>query len=276
MPMTGSTRRRFVTRSGAAASAALVATGTRSGEAAAQAGGGAGATFVLVHGAWHGGWCYERVAERLRGRGHRVFTPTLTGLGERSHLLDGGINLTTHIEDVANVIRWQDLREVVLCGHSYGGMVVTGVADRLPGTIASLVYLDAFIAEDGRSVFDLNDPATVQIQTDAAATHGGFAIPPVPAGAFNVNPADRAWVDAKCTPHPIGTFLERIRLSGSHQAVRKQTYIYAAGWQGTPFTPIYERAKADPAWTAVSLPCGHDVMVDMPDRLTELLEHAAA
>ena len=112
------------------------------------------ATFVLVHGAWHGGWCWKRVRPLLESRGHLVFTPTLTGLGERSHLLARETGLETHIADVVNVIRWEELSEVVLCGHSYGGMVISGVADRVPDRIRSLVYLDAFVPSDGQSLFD--------------------------------------------------------------------------------------------------------------------------
>ena len=114
------------------------------------------AIFVLVHGAWHGGWCYARVAALLRARGHTVFTPTLTGQGERAHLLSGSINLSTHIEDVLGVFRCEQLNGVVLAGHSYGGMVVTGVADRIAQHIRALAYLDAFIPEDGQSLFDIN------------------------------------------------------------------------------------------------------------------------
>ena len=112
-------------------------------------------TFVLVHGAWHGGWCWQRVADRLRGSGHTVFTPTLTGLGERSHLLRGGIDLKTHITDVVNVIKWEGLSDVVLCGHSYGGFVISGVAEQMAPAIHSIVFLDAFVPRNGESVLDL-------------------------------------------------------------------------------------------------------------------------
>lgn len=107
--------------------------------------------FVLVHGAWHGGWCWKRVRSALAAQGHQVFTPTLTGLAERSHLLTRHVNLETHIQDVVNLIRWEELSDVVLCGHSYGGCVVSGVADRMPASIRSLVYLDAFVLEDGEN-----------------------------------------------------------------------------------------------------------------------------
>jgi pimeloyl-ACP methyl ester carboxylesterase len=116
-------------------------------------------TYVLVHGAWGGGWKFARVAERLRRRGHIVFTPTLTGAAERSHLLSGNITLSTHVTDILNVFRYEDLSDVVLLGHSYGGMVITAVADKIAEKIAALVYLDAFVPENGQSLFDLNIPA---------------------------------------------------------------------------------------------------------------------
>jgi pimeloyl-ACP methyl ester carboxylesterase len=112
------------------------------------------ATFVLVHGAWHGGWCYQAVARKLRAAGHEVHTPTLTGLGERRHLIGPGVDLDTHIQDVLNVVRYEDLTGFVLCGHSYGGMVVSGVADAIPGQISALVYLDAYVPKDGESIWD--------------------------------------------------------------------------------------------------------------------------
>ena len=109
-------------------------------------------TFVLVHGAWHGGWCWRRVADRLEGKGHKVFVPTMTGLGDRSHLLTKGINLDTHITDIVNVLKWEDLKDIVLVGHSYGGIIVSGVADQMHDKIASIVFLDAFVPEDGDSL----------------------------------------------------------------------------------------------------------------------------
>src|SRR5271167_937589 len=108
-------------------------------------------TFVLVHGAWHGGWCYKRVAQLLREAGHEIYTPTLTGVGERVHLMTPAVTLDTHIQDILNVIRFEELADVVLCGHSYGGMVITGVADKVPDKIRSLVYLDAFVPNDGEA-----------------------------------------------------------------------------------------------------------------------------
>jgi pimeloyl-ACP methyl ester carboxylesterase len=220
-------------------------------------------TFILVHGAWHGGWCWRRVSDRLIAKGHRVYTPTLTGLADRSHLLSNSVNLSTHVADVVNLIRWEELKDVVLCGHSYGGMVVTGVADKLSERIASLVYLDAFVPESGQSMQDLR-PRVLPEGT----------IPPIPAETFRVNERDRAWVDRQCTPHPVASMTERLSLTGAYRAVRRKVYIRAASYPSPAFEPTYERLKDDAGWVVHRLNCGHDVMIDMPDALTELLEAA--
>src|SRR5579862_3596560 len=169
-------------------------------------------TFVLVHGAWHGGWCYSRVARTLRAAGHEVYTPTLTGLGERSHLSHATINLSTHIQDIVNVVLWEDLREVILCGHSYGGMVVTGVAEAACDRIRALVYLDAFVPErDGDSISSLL-AASGQSNALPGIQAEGWSISPIPAEAFNVNARDRAWVDSKCVKQPLATTFQAIKL----------------------------------------------------------------
>jgi pimeloyl-ACP methyl ester carboxylesterase len=233
------------------------------------------ATFVLVHGAWSGGWGYARVADQLRARGHRVFTPTLTGQGERTHLLTGTVNLSTHITDILNVFHYEGLRDVVLAGHSYGGMVITGVGDRIPEFVSALVYLDAFLPEDGQSLFDINIPKNTQTFIANAGNIGGLAVPPPPAAFFNVNPDDAARFDALATPFPIGAFAERIKLSGRHRSIAKHVYVHATVLlRESPFKPFYERTKVDPAWVAHALPCGHEVMLDMPERVTEILEAA--
>jgi pimeloyl-ACP methyl ester carboxylesterase len=229
------------------------------------------ATFVLVHGAWHGGWCWRRVADRLRAGGHTVFTPTLSGVGERSHQLSGSINLSTHITDVVNVLKWEGLTDVVLCGHSYGGMVITGAADAAAERVRSLVYLDAFLPQDGERVLDFFPPEALGGLMAGTGSLGGYALPPVSAERFQVNAAGREWVDRLCTPQPLATFLEAISLTGAHERISERTYIYAEGWAPSGFTPIYERLKADPGWTVHSVPCGHDVMVDMPEELARLL-----
>jgi pimeloyl-ACP methyl ester carboxylesterase len=231
-------------------------------------------TFVLVHGAWHGGWCWRRVADRLNPGGHAVFTPTLTGLGERSHLLSAGIDLKTHIADVVNVIKWEGLTGVVLCGHSYGGMVISGVAERAADAIRSIVFLDAFVPKNGEAVRDLTGPA-VKEAAAAAMQRGDIVIPPRPAEAFGVNAADRAWVDRLCVGQPIGTFTEKIALTGAAGRIARKSYIRAASYANPGFDLALAAAKADPSWHTYAVPCGHDVMIDAPDRLTEILLEAA-
>jgi pimeloyl-ACP methyl ester carboxylesterase len=231
------------------------------------------ATFVLVHGAWSGGWCYHKIAARLRAQGYAVFTPTLTGQGERSHLRSGAINLSLHIEDVLNVFHYENLNDVVLAGHSYGGMVITGVADQIAERIAALVYLDAFLPEDGQSLFDINIPANSQRFIANAGGIGGLAVPAPPAAFFNVNAADAARVDALATPFPLGAFTEKIKLTGAHKRIAKRVYVHGTVLpRESPFKPFYERVKKDPAWQTHALTCGHHVMLDEPERVSDILE----
>jgi len=232
-------------------------------------------TFVLVHGAWHGGWCWRRVADRLRSGGHAVFTPTLTGLGERSHLMRAGIDLKTHIADVVNAMKWERLTDVVLCGHSYGGFVISGVAEQMASAIRSIVYLDAFVPQNGEAPRDLTSPA-VQEGVRAVMQRGDLGMPPRSAEAFGVNAADRGWVDSLCVPQPIGTFTDKIVLTGAHDRIARRTYIRAKSYVNPGFDRAYSAARADPSWRSYEVPGGHDVMVDQPERLTEILLEAAA
>lgn len=230
-------------------------------------------TFVLVHGAWHGGWCWRRVADRLRGYGHTVYTPTLTGLGERSHLLSAGVDLSTHVADVVNLMKWERLDDVVLCGHSYGGFVISGVAERMAPAIRSIVFLDAFVPKDGERVVDLTGPA-VQEGVRAALQRGEIGVAPRSAAAFGVNTADRDWVDGLCGPQPIATFTGTIALTGARDRIARKSYIRARGYDNPRFDQTLAAVKSDPSWRAYEVPCGHDVMVDMPERLAEILLEA--
>lgn len=236
-------------------------------------------TFVLVHGAWSGGWCYARVAELLRSRGHRVFTPTLTGLGERSHLAGlFPITYSTHIQDIVNVIHWERLHEVVLCGHSYGGMVITGAADALADRICALVYLDAIIPEAGKSLFDVNRSAqVVGALLQATVASGGQLAPALPAVAFGINSADAALVDRFSTPHPLASFCEPAALTGAWRKIRKKTYVRATGWPGYEQLGFfsYQSIADDPDWVRFDVPCGHAVMLDAPDALADILVDAS-
>ncbi|WP_066812483.1 alpha/beta hydrolase [Sphingomonas asaccharolytica] len=226
------------------------------------------ATFVLVHGAWHGSWCWARVRQGLLDQGHRVFTPTLTGVAELSHALSPDIDLQRHVDDVTNLIRWEELDSVILCGHSYGGCVISGVADMVPERIAALIYLDAFLLEDGECLHDLLPAEHRELQVSLANDHGeGWRVPPIPAEIFNVNAVDRDWVDRQCTPQPLATFQQPLRLRGGSSQVARNHFIYASDWEGTPFTACYDRAKAR-GWTTGVIACGHDVMLDRPEALT--------
>lgn len=230
------------------------------------------ATFVLVHGAWHGSWCWKRVRRALQAQGHDVFAPTLTGVAERSHLLSRQVNLETHILDVENLMRWEELSDVVLCGHSYGGCVISGVADRVPDRIRALVYLDAFVLEAGENLAQhVPEVQYKQLLEGAKAVGEGWKVPPIPAEVFNVNAGDREWVNRQCTMQPLETFQQPISLSGGLRKIKNVTFILATGFvEGSPFPPFYEKAKAK-GWKTITVPCGHDVMLDLPEELTRVL-----
>lgn len=234
------------------------------------------ATFVLVHGAWHGSWSWKRVRKALAERGHEVFTPTLTGVGERIHLLTPQVNLETHINDVANLIQWEELDDIVLCGHSYGGCVAQGVADRFSDRIRALVYLDAFFLENGKSVMDSLPMEAKAAQIETAKLYGdGWKVPPIPAEFMSVNEKDRAWANRQYTMHPMATFEQPIQLTGAVDRIANVTYIVADGWGPSPFTPFYEKAKAK-GWKTLAITCSHDVGLDKPDELVAALLGAAA
>jgi pimeloyl-ACP methyl ester carboxylesterase len=231
-------------------------------------------TFVLVHGAWHGGWCWRRVSDLLEKKGHKVFTPTMTGLGERCHLIDPKVNLTTHITDIVNVIKWEGLKDIVLVGHSYGGAIISGVAEQAGDTIGSIVFLDAFVPENGDS---LATKASQPVREAMAALlqKGETTMKPVPAAVFRVNEKDRTWVDAMCTPHPMGTLTDKSVITGARDRIAKRAYIRAKGYPSVPFDGYHEKLKTTAGWRVYEVPCGHDVMVDMPDRLGEILIEVA-
>jgi pimeloyl-ACP methyl ester carboxylesterase len=261
--------RRAVIGAMAAGTAATLGSGSGSAQVQTRA-----RTFVLVHGAWHGGWCWRRVSDLLEKRGHKVFSPTMTGLGERSHLMDAKINLATHVTDIVNVIKWEGLKDIVLVGHSYGGVIISGVADQMHDVLGSIVFLDAFIPEEGDSLA-ARASQPVREAIAALVEKGETTMKPVPAAVFRVNENDRAWVDGKCTPHPVATLTEKITVAGGRDRVAKKTYIRAKGYPSVPFDAAQEKAKASAGWRVYEMPCGHDAMVDMPDRLTEILLEAA-
>lgn len=231
------------------------------------------ANFVLVHGSWRGGWVWERCASLLRAKGHRVHAPTLTGFGERSHLVGSPINVSTHIDDVLNAIKFEQLDDVVLCGHSYGGMIITAIADAIPEKIASLVYLDAFLPANGDSMATLWPPL-IEI-LPSSGEHQGLSLSPFSIELFNLNEADRAMMSALSTPAPVATFLEPVTLSGKHHSVQRKHYILATGWGPNPFDAFMLSVREEHSWTIETLPTGHDMMLDDPGSIARLLENAA-
>jgi pimeloyl-ACP methyl ester carboxylesterase len=219
-------------------------------------------TFVVAHGAWTGGWSWQRVVDRLQAKGHRVFVPTLTGLGERSHLAGPDVNLDTHIADIVNEITWKDLQDIVLVGHSYGGIVATGVAERVPDRIASFVFLEALVLADGQSFADLAPGWELEgVLTD---------VPPSSPGEYK-SEADRLWVDSKATPQPTATITQKLRVTGGYQRIAKKTFIVA---KDGGFVETANQFRSDPTWTVREIVSGHDVPIDAPDELTAMLEGA--
>lgn len=237
-----------------------------------------GSRFVLVHGSFHGGWCWDRVADRLRRVGAEVHAPTLTGLAERAPELSLAVGLDTHVGDVVGLLEHEDLENVVLVGHSYGGMVITGAADAVPGRIAVLVYLDATIPEHGRSQYELRRrPAPTRV-----VDVGGVPCLPVPDSPFPFgvsDPDDRAWLTKRLTPHPLRTKLDPLVLRRGRLPPVPGVYVRCTiGWDGQPrgpeppdrWRPAVARHLAYRELHAV-----HDAMVTAPDAVAALLGELA-
>jgi pimeloyl-ACP methyl ester carboxylesterase len=230
-------------------------------------------TYVLVHGAWHGGWCWARVAGRLIAAGHRVFTPTQTGLGERKHLLSVAITPDTFTDDIANVIEVEELDGVILVGHSFGGRSICGVADRMPQRLWHLVFVDASLPESGKSALDQTLPELREARIKAAReTSGGLSIPPPPAAAFGVSdPDDVAWVERRLTPHPFATYSLPAILKNPIGNGVPATYIRCVNpaFANTASSAEYAKSRSD--WRYLEIATGHDAMVTAPAELTEML-----
>lgn len=232
-------------------------------------------TYVLVHGAWQGGWAWSRFKPLLEAKGHRVYAPTLTGLAERASSLTKDVNLSTHIEDVIRLIIAEDLEDIVLVGHSYGGMVVSGVADRMPEKVKALVVLDGFVPEDGKAMREYWPASVMSYLDKEAEKNGGVSVPPLPAEQLAVAIENRAFVDANATPQPYGTFNEVIRLTGAGDRIAKKIYIRAAKFRSHPFDAVMKRLQSDPGWYTAGIDSGHEPMIDEPQRLAELFNETA-
>ena len=228
------------------------------------------AKFVLVHGAFQGGWVYARVARLLREAGHEVYTPTLTGLGERSHLAHHAIDLDTHIQDIVSVFKHEDIADAILCGHSYGGMVITGVAGEIGERIRTLFYIDAHAPADGQSLLDITGAETALAFLDQASRNGGM-IPPIPAAVINVNEKDCAWVDTMSVAQPLATFVQGVRTGVESNPVGNRTYVFATANGGDWFVSTHTRLQEHPQWKVHRVACGHSIMLDRPQELASLL-----
>lgn len=227
-------------------------------------------TFVLVHGAWHGGWVWQRVAPALRAAGHEVHTPTLTGVSDRAHLLNPSVGLGTHVQDVVALLQAYDLTEVTLVGHSYAGQVVTGVADQVPTRLAKRVYLDAFVGDDADAAIDLLPESIAGHYRESVAGPGfGWLIPVRSLSVLGVSEeADLEWLTPRLTPHPWLTYTEPLRLSGAVGGVPAE-FIECVDWMRA-FRPHAERA-ASRGWPVHHIGTGHEAMVTAPKELADLL-----
>ena len=236
------------------------------------------ATYVLVHGGGHGGWCYQRVARLLRARGHEVYTPTLTGLGERAHLLDDRVDLNRHIEDVVAVLRFEDLRDVILVGHSYGGMVITGIADRAADRVGKLVYLDAANPVNGQSLVDVSGPIIEAVRPMGAVVNEIelVLLPGPDAGLLYrvTDPADLAWMADRLTGHPWVCFEQRLELTNEDALwAIPQYHIVCTSTLPTRDPALMQRARDEGRLWDIGT--GHDLMITEPaataDALLEVL-----
>ncbi|MBO9582468.1 MAG: alpha/beta hydrolase [Sphingobium sp.] len=217
------------------------------------------ATFVLVHGAWGGSYMCGNLARALRDAGHEVHIPSLTGLGERAHLAHGGITLTDHINDVIGLIDCELLNDFFLVGHSYGGMVITGVAAQRGSRIRGLVYIDAFLPQDGEALWDIADDMARKAYIDGQRETPGLSQPFFPVG------------ERKVTGHPLLTLLQPVKLGGEEGRIGRHTYLYATNDAPTIFTKFRDRVAADPAWMVHELATGHLVWDEDLAGVTKIL-----
>lgn len=235
------------------------------------------ATFVIAHGAWSSGFAWKKIRPLLRAAGHAVFTPSYTGLGERAHLATPEVNLSTHIQDVVNTLFYEDLRHVILVGHSYGGMVATGVADRATDRVKKVIYLDAFVPRDGQSLNDLTlRPAGAPPDAPSGGPPAaeGWLVPPMPPSA-DATPEDTAWLAPRRCPQPRKTFEEPVRLTGAVDSLPR-VYIYCLQIRpGDVFGQFAARARSEPGWQYEEIDATHSPNVTAPDALAAiLLRHA--
>lgn len=232
--------------------------------------------YVLAHGSWHGGWCWQPVAERLREAGHQVFTPSFTGLGDRSHLLSEDITIDTFIEDLIQVIEAESLDDVILVGHSFAGVAITGVADRLASRLAHLVYFDAVVLPNGAHSFSNYPPNEVESRIAAAGkATGGLAVPvpdPLPA-AWGLDEGSKIyeWVRSQLTPHPLRSYTTALRLNHAIGNGVPKTYIHCTQPSMSLLKASRELVQSQDGWNWVELAAGHEAHITHPEMIAKLL-----
>ena len=230
--------------------------------------------LVLVHGAWHGAWCWRRVLPALWRAGHVVVPVPLTGVGERAHQLSPEITLATHVEDVVMAVRAEECRGAVLVGHSYGGLVVTGAADRVGEEVGRLVYVDAVVPTPGQSWADANPPEVRAARRAVIAERGH--LPPPPVSAYGLTGDDAAWVERRQTPHPGRVYEEPLHFDAERWGARPRTYVDCTAPALPAIEPSRRLVRTQPGWELVALATGHDPMVSAPDELAAVLLEVAA
>jgi pimeloyl-ACP methyl ester carboxylesterase len=231
-------------------------------------------TFLVAHGAWTAGWGWKKMHPLMRAAGHRLVTPTLTGLGERAHLASPQVALDTHIDDILGVLHYEDLRDVILIGHSYGGMVATGVADRARERIAQLIYLDAFVPEDGQSLLDLQSPeARAHFREQARSAGEGWRVPPM-AMPPDTPPEDFAWSNPRRRPQPLQCFEQKLHLKNGPLTLPR-SYVWCRRSGPHNFQRFHDRALGQPGWRCYDIDASHNPHITTPDALADLLGRIA-
>lgn len=266
-------RRGFLVASGAATACTLTGAANTGSPAS-----GTSRTYILVHGAWHGGWCWRRVADILTARGNRVFTPSLTGLGDRVHLFSKEITLETHVADILSIVEAEELNDLTLVGHSYGGFVISGVADTLRERVSHYVYLDGSVPPDmstgaSFSWAGFNPPEAREARLKLIREQGnGEALPAPPPAAFGVtDPVDAAWMQRHLRPMPAGTYTGTFTFRNSGSNGLKRTYIASVNPLYDLMVPTHNRIRSDNTWSFTTIETGHNSMVTAPDKLASLL-----
>jgi len=231
--------------------------------------------FVLVHGAWYGGWCWDKVAQRLREQGHTVTTPTCPGMGEHAHMLSKDISLSTFITSISNHIAYQNMDDVVLVGSGFGGVVISGVADHIPFMLKHLVYVDAMVLENGMSVFEGQPAAVTQKRLQQVAAQGkGIAIPAPAVNADAYRGVDKktlGWLAQRLTPQPVGTYQEKLVLNNALGNGVPRTYVDCTASPFAPLVEVKQNLKRQPGWNWVELATHHDPMITEPQMLSDFL-----